>query len=74
MVSMVINYGKGGYKMGKLCPKLVVAPPPPPLPQDRVKLFAPHLLKGGNFLCPYFSMAIEVGAVQACQLLVTQER
>ena len=50
----VINYGErggGGYKMGKLqVPKLVV-PPPPPSTQDRLKHFAPSLLKGGILFC-----------------------
>ena len=35
---LVINYGRGGYKMGKLRVRNFLHPPPP---QDRVKLFAP---------------------------------
>ena len=43
---LVINYGEGGAtKWENAGPKLF-APPP----QDRVKLFAPPLLKSGNFL------------------------
>ena len=30
---------------------------PPPLPQDRVKLFASPLLKSGNVSCPPYNMA-----------------
>ena len=47
---LVINYGEGGYKMGKSWARKLLRPPPP---QDRLKLFAPPtLLKAGNFLCP----------------------
>ena len=46
---LVINYGEGGgYKMGKLRVRNFLRPPP----QDRVKLFAPPLLKIGNFSRP----------------------
>ena len=41
--------GGGGYKMGKLRVRNFLRPPPPP--QDRIKVYAPHpLLKFGNFL------------------------
>ena len=35
---LVINYGEGGYKSGKLQVRNFLRPPPP---QDRVKLFVP---------------------------------
>ena len=47
---LVINYGEGGgYKMGKSRVWNFLCPPPP---QDRVKVFAPPLLKSGNFSRP----------------------
>ena len=56
---LVINYGEGGYKMGKSRFKNVLRPPPP---QDRVKLFAPPLfLKEWKLFVPpptTFNMAI----------------
>ena len=39
----------GSYKMEKSWVQTFLCPPPP---QDGVKLFAPALLKSGNFLCP----------------------
>ena len=53
---LVINYGEGGggYKMGKSLVQNFLHPPPP---QDRVKLFAPTLLKSGNFSRPPYNMA-----------------
>ena len=51
---LVINYGEGGLQNGKIAgPKLV-----PPPPQDRVKLFAPPLLKSGNFSRLPYNMAL----------------
>ena len=47
--------GRGGYKMGKSRVRNLLRPPPPP--QDRVKLFAPPLLKSGNFSRPPYNMA-----------------
>ena len=44
--------GKGGLQNGKIAGPKLFAPP-----QDRVKLFAPPLLKSGNFLCPPYNMA-----------------
>ena len=35
---LIINYGEGGYKMGKSRVQNFLRPPPP---QDRVKLFVP---------------------------------
>ena len=47
---LVINYGEGGggLQNGKIAGLKLFAPPS----QDRVKKFAPPLLKGGNFLRP----------------------
>ena len=45
---LVINYGEGGLQNGKIAGPKLFAPPP----QDRVKLFAPPLLKCGNFTRP----------------------
>ena len=50
---LVINYGEGGYKNGKIAGPKLFAPPP----QDRVKLFVPPLLKSGNFSCSHYNMA-----------------
>ena len=50
---LVINYGEGGLQNGKIVGPKLFAPPP----QDRVKLFAPPLLKSGNFSCPLYKMA-----------------
>ena len=46
--------GRGGLQNGKIASPKLFAPPPP---QDRVKLFAPPLLKSGNFSCPSYNMA-----------------
>ena len=55
---LVINYGEGGgLQNGKIAGPKLFAPPPPPPPQDRVKLFAPPLLKSGNFLRFPYNMA-----------------
>ena len=43
----VINYGEGGYKMGKLWVQNFMGPPS--------RLFVPPLLKSGNFLYPPFN-------------------
>ena len=40
--------GRGGLQNGKIAGPKLFAPPP----QDRVKLFAPPLLKSGNFSRP----------------------
>ena len=53
VMALVINYvggggGGGGYKMGKSRVRNFLRHPP----QDRVKLFAPPPLLGGNFLHP----------------------
>ena len=40
--------GRGGLQNGKIAGPKLFAPPP----QDRVKLFAPPLLKCGTVLCP----------------------
>ena len=45
--------GRGGLQNGKIAGPKLFAPPP----QDRVKLFAPPLLKSGNFSCPPYNMA-----------------
>ena len=45
--SLIMGRG-GGYKMGKSRVRNFLCPPP--LFQDRVKLFAPMLLNSGNFL------------------------
>ena len=45
--------GRGGLQNGKIAGPKLFAPPP----QDRVKLFAPPLLKIGNFSCPPYNMA-----------------
>ena len=51
---LVINYREGGAsKWENRGSKTFCAPPP----QDRVKLFAPPLLKGGNLLRPPISIA-----------------
>ena len=47
--SLITGRGGGGLQNGKIAGPKLFAPPPP---QDRVKLFAPPLLKSGNFLCP----------------------
>ena len=52
---LVINYGEGGYKMGKLRVRNFCAPPPHP--QDRVKVFAPPPFKGWELFAPPFSLA-----------------
>ena len=43
-----LNYGKRGYKWEKRRSETFLRPP-----QDRVKLFANPVLKGGNVLCPH---------------------
>ena len=45
--------GRGGLQNGKIAGPKLFAPPP----QDRVKLFAPPLLKSGNFTRPPYNMA-----------------
>ena len=45
--------GRGGLQNGKIAGPKLFAPPP----QDRVKLFAPPLLKSGNFSRPPYNMA-----------------
>ena len=45
--------GRGGLQNGKIAGPKLFAPPP----QDRVKLFAPPLLKSGNISCPPYNMA-----------------
>ena len=45
--------GRGGLQNGKITGPKLFAPPP----QDRVKLFAPPLLKSGSFSCPPYNMA-----------------
>ena len=45
--------GRGGLQNGKIAGLKLFAPPP----QDRVKLFAPPLLKSGNFTRPPYNMA-----------------
>ena len=45
--------GRGGLQNGKIAGPKRFAPPP----QDRVKLFAPPLLKSGNLTCPPYNMA-----------------
>ena len=51
---LVINYGEGGgLQNGKIAGPKLFAPPP----QDRVKLFAPPLLKSGKFTRPPYNMA-----------------
>ena len=47
---LVINYGEGGATKWENCGSETFCPPPPP--QDRVKLFAPPLLKSGNITHP----------------------
>ena len=46
---MVINYGEGGYKMGKSRVQNFLRPPPP---QDRIKLFAPPFQRVETFRAP----------------------
>ena len=45
--------GRGGLQNGKIAGPKLFAPPP----QDRVKLFAPPLLKTGKFTRPHYNMA-----------------
>ena len=45
--------GRGGLQNGKIAGPKLFAPPP----QDRVKLFAPPLLKSGKFTRPPYNMA-----------------
>ena len=45
--------GRGGLQNGKIAGPKLFAPPP----QDRVKVFAPPLLKSGNFTRPPYNMA-----------------
>ena len=52
---LVINYGEGGATKWKNRGSETFYAPPPP--QDRVTLFAPPLLKSGNFSCLPYNMA-----------------
>ena len=54
--------GRGAKKKGKIVGRKLFAPPPPPPPpppKDRVKLFAPTLLQGANFLHPPSSPCVK---------------
>ena len=54
---LVVNYGEGGYKMGKSQVWNFLRPPPPSWHCKTFRDPPPLLLKSGNFLGPPFSMA-----------------
>ena len=56
---LVIKYGEGGLQNGKIAGPKLFAPPP----QDRVKLFAPPLLKSGNFMRPPPTIWLKLQAI-----------